>query len=72
MDLLAENPYDLVVLGHSHVPELIDVNEGTYVNCGCWYSERTVAILDEKGPALKRWVVTSLVDCEMMGSHRMD
>ena len=70
MDLLAENPYDLVVLGHSHVPELIDVNGGTYVNCGCWYSDRTVAILDEKGPALKRWVGSSLVDCDMMGSNR--
>lgn len=65
VELLAENSYDLVIMGHSHRPELLEAEGGTYVNCGCWYSDRTVAVLDEKGPALRRWNGSSLVDYDV-------
>lgn len=65
LELLDGNSYDLVVMGHSHKAELLETDRGTYVNCGCWYSDRTIAVLDEGGPAIKRWTGTELVDCEL-------
>jgi UDP-2,3-diacylglucosamine hydrolase len=60
--LLERNAYDVVVMGHSHVPELLEVDGGTYVNCGCWYSDRSLAVIGREGPSLKRWEAGRLMD----------
>jgi len=62
LELLDGNDYDLVVMGHSHVAELSEAPRGIYVNCGCWYSDRTLSILDEHGPSLKQWTGSHWID----------
>lgn len=70
--LLDESDCNLVVMGHSHVAELSVTTGGTYVNCGCWYSDRTVAVLDANGPALKRWSGSDWIDFVPEGVHAID
>ncbi len=53
--LLQETPAELVVMGHSHLPELLRWPEGAYLNTGCWREGRTFGALDERGPRLLRW-----------------
>ncbi len=55
---LATTPADLVVFGHTHAAELSVWPEGTYLNPGYWFADRTFARLDETGPALLRWTGT--------------
>ena len=62
LELLTLSEYDLVIMGHSHVAEVVAGKGGTYVNCGCWYSDRTLATLDENGPSLKQWHEGRLID----------
>lgn len=45
----------LVVMGHSHHPELQTGPDGVYLNTGSWHYGRTFAVLDENGPRLLRW-----------------
>ena len=40
--LLVENDADVVVMGHSHQPELTLCLEGVYINTGSWYLDKTV------------------------------
>ena len=47
--------YDLVVLGHSHVPALWQHGRGWYVNAGPWMNDFTFARIDKGVPALYRW-----------------
>jgi UDP-2,3-diacylglucosamine hydrolase len=53
--LLRETPADLAVLGHSHRAELSDLPEGTFLNPGYWFAERTFGVFDAAGPRLLRW-----------------
>ncbi len=53
--ILVSPPTDLVVLGHGHAAEHTDWPEGTYLNPGYWFADRTFARLDADGPALLRW-----------------
>lgn len=59
--LLAETPADVVVMGHSHHPELQRWPEGRYLNTGCWHDARTFGCLDEEGLKLLRWNGTCTV-----------
>jgi UDP-2,3-diacylglucosamine hydrolase len=52
---LATTPADLVVFGHGHLAEHERWPEGTYLNPGYWYQDRTFGRLDADGPALLRW-----------------
>lgn len=52
---LASTPTDLIVFGHSHRAERSDWPEGTYLNPGYWFADRTFARLDAGGPTLLRW-----------------
>jgi UDP-2,3-diacylglucosamine hydrolase len=47
----------LVVLGHTHVPALVEVDPGRfYLNCGDWVYHRTFAVLEEgAAPSLLTW-----------------
>ncbi|MEJ2540313.1 MAG: UDP-2,3-diacylglucosamine diphosphatase [Gemmatimonadota bacterium] len=55
--LRARPELDLVVLGHTHVPSLVEVEPGRYyLNCGDWVYHRTFAILEEnEAPSLLQW-----------------
>jgi len=53
--LLSTTSADLVVFGHGHTAELDDGPDGTYLNPGYWFADRTFARLDADGPALLRW-----------------
>jgi len=46
---------DLVVRGHSHEPALHRWPEGTYLNTGNWYENRTFARLEGTTISLVRW-----------------
>lgn len=46
---------DVVVMGHSHEPGLHTWSEGSYVNLGNWYEDRTFARLDHEGVHLLQW-----------------
>ena len=48
---------DLVVLGHTHVPALLEAAPGRfYLNCGDWVYHRTFAVLEEgQAPRLLEW-----------------
>lgn len=46
----------LVVLGHSHYPQLLEVGEGRhYLNTGDWMSELTWGEVSPEGVTLNRW-----------------
>lgn len=40
-----ESGFDIVILGHSHVPELRKMNGGTYVNIGDWLTHFTYGVI---------------------------
>lgn len=46
---------DLVVMGHTHQPEHLEIHGGTYCNLGSWDLEQTFALLDADGLRLRRW-----------------
>ncbi len=46
---------NLAIMGHSHHPETTRWEAGTYVNCGSWYFDRTLTILDSRGVSLQQW-----------------
>lgn len=46
---------DVVAFGHSHRAALQTTDDGTYLNPGYWFGERTFARIDAEGPALLRW-----------------
>ncbi len=56
--LQASPELDLVVLGHTHVPRLLEVGSGRwYVNAGDWLQHDTYVVLDGGGapPRLLTW-----------------
>lgn len=55
--LRSEPDLDLVVLGHTHVPRLLEVEPGRYyVNAGDWVSHRTYVVLTKgEAPRLEAW-----------------
>jgi UDP-2,3-diacylglucosamine hydrolase len=47
--------YDVVVMGHSHMPTCQQIGSGTYVNLGDWITHNTYAELDGNRIELKTW-----------------
>jgi UDP-2,3-diacylglucosamine hydrolase len=56
-ELAARPELDLVTLGHTHVPERVEIDPGRwYVNTGDWVHHRSYMVLDEgKPPRLTTW-----------------
>ncbi|MGB3543442.1 UDP-2,3-diacylglucosamine diphosphatase [Rubrivirga sp.] len=52
---LAQTDADVVAFGHCHAPALEATPDGTYLNPGYWFGDRTFARIDIDGPALFRW-----------------
>ena len=53
--LILESGYDLVVMGHSHNPELTPYEQAAYLNTGCWRSQRTFGWLSDDRVTLFEW-----------------
>jgi UDP-2,3-diacylglucosamine hydrolase len=53
--ILSETAADIVVMGHSHQPEMCEWADGRYVNVGSWRWGRTFGRLDQNGLKLFRW-----------------
>lgn len=47
--------YDIVIMGHSHVPAIQDLAGGTYVNLGDWMRHDTFAVFDGQAITLREW-----------------
>ena len=57
-ELVARPDIDLVVAGHAHVPEILEVDPGRYyVNSGDWVRNRSYVELPAEGgaPLLRTW-----------------
>ncbi len=51
--------YDVVILGHSHIPALQELGGGTYVNLGDWMQHYTYAVFDGQTVRLQEWKVSA-------------
>ena len=47
--------YDIVILGHSHNPKIMEFDNGTYGNCGDWIKNRSYIELINGKIFLKRY-----------------
>ncbi len=47
--------YDAVIMGHTHHPQLVNLETGIYLNLGDWFENYSYAVLNEKGFELKRY-----------------
>ncbi|HNW59321.1 MAG TPA: UDP-2,3-diacylglucosamine diphosphatase [bacterium] len=50
-----ETEYDLIAMGHTHVPALLAHGRGWYVNAGAWMRTFTFARIEAGVPALLQW-----------------
>ena len=48
-----ESGFDIVIMGHSHVPELRHFNGGVYVNLGNWVTAFTYGVIRDGVPSLE-------------------
>jgi UDP-2,3-diacylglucosamine hydrolase len=48
-----DSGFDIVVLGHSHVPELKQIGHGTYLNVGDWITHFTYGVIRDGVPSLE-------------------
>ena len=53
--LLQDGPLNLVVMGHSHMPELCAWPEGVYLNTGAWLGTRHFGRLEGRTIQLCQW-----------------
>lgn len=56
---------DVVILAHAHQAELSRWDEGTYINTGCWYRERSFARMTEEGVEVCCWDGTRSIPLEL-------
>lgn len=50
-----ERGTDFVILGHLHYPEIRQVGEKAYLNCGDWLSDHTYGFFDGAALELRHW-----------------
>ena len=46
---IAQEGFQLVVMGHSHVPRCVELEGGTYINLGAWLKDRYYLQLSDEG-----------------------
>ncbi|MGC8797534.1 MAG: UDP-2,3-diacylglucosamine diphosphatase [candidate division WOR-3 bacterium] len=47
--------YDVVIMGHSHIPERVEFEKGVYLNLGDWVQNFTYGVIAEGAVRLERW-----------------
>ena len=47
--------FDIVILGHTHQPQIERIGNGTYVNLGDWFKHFSYGVLDKGGIRLERF-----------------
>lgn len=52
---ITDEGFQLVVMGHSHLPRRVDMSGGTYVNLGTWLRDRSYLALDASTLELRRF-----------------
>jgi UDP-2,3-diacylglucosamine pyrophosphatase LpxH len=45
--------FDIVVMGHSHVPEVRQLGNGAYLNVGDWLTRFTYGVIRDGVPSLE-------------------
>ena len=53
--LIRSRKADIVVMGHSHKPDLIHIAEGCYANCGDWLEHHTYIEITDGSVELKHY-----------------
>ena len=53
--ILESGAADVVAYGHSHVPEILPIGPGWYVNPGLWPMSRMIGVIENGIPRLVRW-----------------
>lgn len=53
--LITSKKADIVVMGHSHIPTLEQIEAGYYINCGDWINHFTYVEIDAGNPTLKQY-----------------
>jgi UDP-2,3-diacylglucosamine hydrolase len=48
--------FDVVVMGHRHIPLLTPIESGVYVNLGDWITHNTYAVAENGAIELKKWI----------------
>jgi UDP-2,3-diacylglucosamine hydrolase len=48
-----ESGFNIVIMGHSHVPELRRFNGGVYINLGSWVTDFTYGVIRDGVPSLE-------------------
>jgi UDP-2,3-diacylglucosamine pyrophosphatase LpxH len=54
-EMLLDRGFDVVVFGHTHNAEEVQMPSGRYVNCGNWLRGTTYVEIDHGDVTLKRW-----------------
>jgi len=52
---MIDTGYDIVIMGHRHLPICKETGKGTYINLGDWIQSNTYAELDGERIQLKQW-----------------
>lgn len=50
-----ETGYDVVTMGHTHEPQIVEYPGGVYVNSGSWFENRTYVEITEDAVRLMAW-----------------
>lgn len=54
-NFLNRTDYDIVISGHDHRPRVLNFNQGTYLNLGTFFNDRTVALYNNGDLELVVW-----------------
>jgi len=52
---MIKNGYDIVIMGHSHEPELCQMGSGFYANCGDWIRHQSYLQITDGIPVLSKF-----------------
>lgn len=47
--------HDVVIMGHTHHPEFVNLEKGTYINLGDWFENFSYAVLTNQGFKLRKY-----------------
>ena len=69
--MLVDRGFDIVVFGHTHQPERVDLVGGSYLNSGNWLRDSTFVEITHGGAVLRDWDAASATATAWTGhGHR--